>query len=55
VQKIILAYDAYDREQAAKKYNAESRDRDRRDPDRREDRRDGDHAHTFRPRKNNQN
>ncbi|MBQ9151685.1 MAG: PhoH family protein [Clostridia bacterium] len=66
VQKIILAYDAYDREQAARKHNAEARDRrdgdrrdgdrrdgDRRDGDRRDsDRRDTDRPHTYRPHKN---
>lgn len=55
VQKIILAYDAYDREMAAKKQNGEHRtDRDRRDNDRRDnDRRDHDHSHTDHPRRNN--
>ena len=50
VQKIILAYDAYDREQAAKRQqNSESRrdDRDRHD----NDRRDGDRP-AFKPRRN---
>ena len=48
VQKIILAYDAYDREQAAKRQqNSESRRDDRRD----NDRRDGDRP-AFKPRRN---
>lgn len=51
VQKIILAYDAYDREQAAKKQRAESRDRDRNDCHD-GDRRNPDRPRTYRPRKN---
>ena len=48
VQKIILAYDAYDREQAAKRREAaDRRDSDRRDSDRREG------GHTFYPRRHN--
>ena len=50
VQKIILAYDAYDREQAAKKQNAKEGN-DRRDDRRDHDRRDGDRP-AFRPRRN---
>ena len=50
VQKIILAYDAYDREQAAKRQQGDPRDR--RDGDRRDgDRREGDR--TYRPRRSN--
>ena len=42
VQKIILAYDAYDREQAAKKHQPPKEGNDRRDGDR----------HSFRPKRN---
>ncbi len=64
VQKIILAYDAYDREMAAKRQQRASdrtapdrRDPDRRDPDRRDadrrdpDRREDDRRHTYHPKK----
>ena len=47
VQKIILAYDAYDREQAAKRQQPSKEGSDRRDGDRR----DGD-RHSFRPKRN---
>ena len=51
VQKIILAYDAYDRELAAKRQQGKEGN-DRRDPDRRDpDRRDGDRP-SFKPRRN---
>ena len=51
VQKIILAYDAYDREQAAK-HRQSKEGNDRRDGDRRDgDRRDGDRP-SFKPRRN---
>ena len=48
VQKIILAYDAYDREQAAKKQQAAKEGNDRRD---RNDRREGDRS-AYRPKRN---
>ena len=47
VQKIILAYDAYDREQAAKRQQPSKEGNDRRD----HDRRDGDRP-SFKPRRN---
>ncbi len=50
VQKIILAYDAYDREQAAKRHGDDRRESDRREDDRRGDTR----THTDRYRGNGQ-
>ena len=52
VQKIILAYDAYDREQAAKKQQAESREPHRPASDRRQAERRDPGARTYRPKQN---